>query len=208
MKKYTYIILLDVQYYFKEPPPALNVQYAIDSFKKTCKFFRECNASQRLENCIIVYANNWNKIQEDVAILENVVSVYNSDLEKSRELLFKECYTIQDIEKLTEKYPPRKIFLTGGNLTGCMINESLSINYYSLSNIQQTYVVPELGYDQDDLYTIWQIYQHHEKIEICTLEHFRDYLFEQSIRNRGFLYTREENDYEIYVKCKNLFKQR
>lgn len=208
LEKFTYIILLDVAYHSTNTLYTINLEQTTKSFEKTVEFLHRCAANHILDKSIIVYANNWGRNQADIDVLQNEIRIYNQGIPANRHLFLEECYNIEEFKNLTYKYPPRRIFLTGGNLTGCMINESLPFNYFAFNNINSTTVVPELCFDvKDDLYQIWQVYQIHN-IKISTLMDLEYFLFEQSIRNTGFLYTRLENDYEIHIKNKDLFTKR
>jgi hypothetical protein len=208
MKRYNHIYIIDASYHDKGAR-YLGRTEVHESFEKFLRFIQRHNQYRTMENTVIVYANNWQKTQEDIDMIKREVNIYNKQMFDDQCLKFETAYTSEDVRKLYKYYPARRTYICGGNLTGCLVDESLPINYHILKRYDKsTKIVPELGYDTArSIYDVWKHYQR-DNIQIETLQTLEQYLFEQSTRNNGFLFTREENDYEIPIINKDLFLKR
>lgn len=212
MSLYNYFILIDVQY---DAMPTLMVPFqktVQDNFLRILGFIQECKYWQSLEKTIFVYAHNYSTNLNDVAILQDEVDAYNNDnhIPKDRKVIVTHCNNLDALGKLYLSHPPRRNFILGGNMTGCMINPSLNFNYFDIKKLNDnTYIVPELCYDQGahSIIHIMDVYLN-RGIKVMSLDTLKYYLFEQSIRNNGFYFTKKENDFDIFIENQTLLSKR
>jgi hypothetical protein len=122
--------------------------HELDQMKSTfiaqVKFFKELNllqgAVKRSQPFRFVWAyNHPNPSQNDIDYYRDLVTT------KARLGSF---YNLLPGESLSDSFkghaPPTKIYLLGGNVTGCMVNLNLPFNYKTLSSDN---IVPELVLD-------------------------------------------------------------
>jgi hypothetical protein len=114
------------------------------AFLAQVKFFKELNlllgATKRPRHFRFVWAyNHPNQFQRDIDYYQDLVTT------KTRLGSFHNMQHNETLDDVVKGYPaPTKLYLIGGNVTGCMVNTNLPFNYNTLSTGA---VKPELVLD-------------------------------------------------------------
>jgi hypothetical protein len=114
------------------------------SFLAQVKFFKELNlllgATKKTRRFRFVWAyNHPNPLQRDIEYYRDLVTT------KTRLGSFYNMQHNEIFDDAVKGYPaPTKIYLVGGNVTGCMVNLNLPFNYTTFSTLP---VKPELVLD-------------------------------------------------------------
>lgn len=185
-----------------------SIQKYWDEFEKFWDFHQQ---QKTLQNTVVVYAhNNENaKRHSDLHPLEHLVNTYNDAHPIEQHVKFAKVFNRKHIKQLYKDYPPRRTFITGGNLSGCVTNRDLPANYFFLKQCDPSAVViPELGYiTTNNIYDVWEYYQK-SNIDMWTLKLLHHYFIEQTIRTRGFNVTAWENNYNLNYKDFSITKSK
>ena len=175
------------------------------------KFWNFHSQQSTLQNTVVVYAhNNENaKRHSNIEPLEHLVNTYNQKKPIDTHVKFEKVFNKKQIKQLYKDYPPRRTFITGGELNGCVTSADLPANYFFLKQCDPSAVIiPELGYiTTHNIYDVWHFYQK-SNIDMWTVELLHHYFIEQTIRTRGFNLTAHENNYTLNYKDFSITKSK
>ena len=175
------------------------------------RFWHFHSQQSTLQNTLVVYAhNNENaKRHSNIEPLEHLVNTYNQKKPIDMHIKFEKVFNKKQIKQLYKDYPPRRTFITGGELNGCVTSADLPANYFFLKQCDPSAVIiPELGYmSTSNIYDVWHFYQK-ANIDMWTVQLLHHYFIEQTIRTRGFSLTAHENNFNLNYKDFSITKSK